>query len=396
MKLRHIIYIACALVAGACSEEISQEVLDGEYQPGGAEGSASVLLVSPTTHEFSAVPTNGAVRVNVTASGAWTVTGFPAWVSVDPVQGVGNGSFALLPDNNEGFTEREATFKVRLNDSKLERSISLKQAGLDPYLKFADHSDSYSTLEVSAASDNIHIVLDTNVDDITVDFDYAWATPTYYSGTKSILLQVQENTTDYTRSGELQVSSSTAGKTLKLTVKQVAGSLKLDVYELDFTRSSNQKRVAVTSGMAWSATAGQSWITVDPAAGDFGTVYSYIKVAENTGYAREGYVTFKAGTKSERVIVRQEANTLTTDRESITPYATTTSGSFYIYANTNWKAQTSASWITLRSTSGTGSGYLYFDIKPNTGTSTRTATIKVYYTNAPNISATVTVTQSGQ
>ena len=58
-----------------------------------------------------------------------------------------------------------------------------------------------------------------------------------------------------------------------------------------------------------------------------------------------------------------------------------------------WKAESSASWVTLKTTSGTGTAKLTYDIAANTSTSARIATIKV---TSRGLTRTCTIKQSGK
>ena len=69
--------------------------------------------------------------------------------------------------------------------------------------------------------------------------------------------------------------------------------------KLDFDCTSATKEAKFTAKKAWTATASDSWITVDPASGDAGDVTLKVTAANNTGDARTGKVIIKGGNVTE-------------------------------------------------------------------------------------------------
>ncbi|MBC6996155.1 hypothetical protein H9S92_18435, partial [Lewinella lacunae] len=91
-------------------------------------------------------------------------------------------------------------------------------------------------------------------------------------------------------------------------------------------------------------------------------------------------------------IVAPAASTLTVSTNQLSPSATSTSGSFDVAGNcTSWSANSTASWITLSPSSGTGPRTVNVTYTANTSTSSRTGTITV---SGCNITRTITVTQA--
>ena len=61
-------------------------------------------------------------------------------------------------------------------------------------------------------------------------------------------------------------------------------------------------------------------------------------------------------------------------------------------SQTSWTAVSSASWVTLKTASGTGTAKLYYDVAANKTKSVRTATIKV---TSRGLTRTCTIKQNG-
>ena len=92
MKLRYFIPSLLAVVAAmftGCSDNNDPTYL-------------SEIRVSQS---YVALNTSGgSVSIDVTASGSWTVTGAPSWLTVSPASGTGNGSITFSADAAEGRT----------------------------------------------------------------------------------------------------------------------------------------------------------------------------------------------------------------------------------------------------------------------------------------------------
>lgn len=401
MKLRHIIYIAAALVAGACSEELDTLVEDGKYLPGTEEGGAagSILVASPSSFDFSATTETGALRCDVTANGDWTVANIPEWITISPTYGSGNGYFSVLPDDNESFEPREATFTIKLDNSRVERTLTVRQRALSPYLRFEDE-ETYGygsgTTYISAMDAVYEIKLNTNVSDIRVSFDYAWGNPAYDAYSKTIRFTVSKNNLSELRTGKLTVSSTTADKSLTVTFKQYAYEATLSEDAISFGSGADYKYIKLNSGMDWTVSTNNSWISVTPESGTPGSTDIKVSVLANSYYQRTGTVTVTAGDMIKKIAVTQEAVTLTTSRTefNINYYGENLCG-LYVQTTAAWKATTSYSWIKLRDTSGTGTQYLYFDVDAANSSYSRTGTIRIYVDGAPDIYTIVTICQEG-
>ena len=75
--------------------------------------------------------------------------------------------------------------------------------------------------------------------------------------------------------------------------------IELKTKSLDFDCTQQTKEAKFSAKKAWTATASDSWITVDQLSGEPGDVTLKITVAENTGDAREGKVIVKGGNVTE-------------------------------------------------------------------------------------------------
>ncbi len=90
MKLKYFIPSLVAVVAAmftGCSKDNDPTYLDG-------------LRVSQSM--VSIASTGGSASIDVETAGSWTITGAPAWLTVSPASGSGNGTITFSADANEG------------------------------------------------------------------------------------------------------------------------------------------------------------------------------------------------------------------------------------------------------------------------------------------------------
>ena len=71
--------------------------------------------------------------------------------------------------------------------------------------------------------------------------------------------------------------------------------------KLDFDCTEQTKEATFTAKKAWTATASENWITVEPASGEAGDITLKITVAANQGDAREGKVIVKGGNVTDGI-----------------------------------------------------------------------------------------------
>lgn len=91
--------------------------------------------------------------VAVTCSGGWKVSDVPAWISVAPSTGTGNGIVTLTPSTNTGLESRSATISIISTDNNsLKKEIRVSQ---NPYVFSIDKS----TEKVTSAETKVEIKL---------------------------------------------------------------------------------------------------------------------------------------------------------------------------------------------------------------------------------------------
>ncbi|MDR1011201.1 MAG: hypothetical protein LBM04_08780, partial [Opitutaceae bacterium] len=135
--------------------------------------------------------------------------------------------------------------------------------------------------------------------------------------------------------------------------------------------------ITVDTAASWNATSSASWLSVSPSTGSGAGTITAAYAANTTKTARTGTITVKAGDLTDTCVVTQAATTLSISPDSM--QVTATSGRFAIAVDTtvSWNATSSASWLSVSPSTGSGAGTINAAYAANTATTTRTGTITV-------------------
>ena len=219
-------------------------------------------------------------------------------------------------------------------------------------------------------------------------------------GAGKVYYNVAANFGSGQRTGTIKVSSR--GLTRTCTIKQKGNTavvLTVGGDKTTLTRAysceSQGAYFSVKCNSSWTATPSASWITVHSSGtGGNGTV-AYTLTA-NTGAKRSGKITVTSGGKTCVCSITQDKPLLIGGKTSMSrtyENAAQSGCNFSVTCSQSpWTAVSSASWITLQSgsSSGTGSGKVYYNVAANSGSSKRTGTIKV---TSRGLTRTCTITQ---
>ena len=181
------------------------------------------------------------------------------------------------------------------------------------------------------------------------------------------------------------------------TIVYVDGaSLVLGAAGRSFTAdAASGKVLAVTANVSWTAKSSASWLAVKTASGTGNGNITYDVAANSGTSSRTGTITVSGGGLTRVFTVTQSGKTVTLElgasERSFT--ADAASGKLLaVRANVFWTAKSSASWLTVKTASGTGDGNIEYAVAANTGAA-RTGTITV---SGGGLARVFTVTQDGK
>ena len=151
---------------------------------------------------------------------------------------------------------------------------------------------------------------------------------------------------------------------------------------------------SVTSNSNWTAVSNVSWCTVTPSGSGNGTINASYAANSSVNQRMATITVSVSGIPSQTVTVTQAgaAATLLVGPQNQNVSSSSGSTSFNVTSNTNWIAQSNASWCTV-TPSGSGNGTINATYTANLLVTQRIATVTVTVNGLP--SQMVTVTQAG-
>jgi hypothetical protein len=169
---------------------------------------------------------------------------------------------------------------------------------------------------------------------------------------------------------------------LTITVNQASGcSVSVSPTSVSVGAAASASAILVTApqGCTWSATSGASWIVLGDTSSGSGNGQVPFSVAANSGPARQGTLAVGGLT----ITVAQATGctyTVTPPSQDVAPTGGTGTASIATGAGCPWTASSSAAWITVGATSGTGPAQVPLTVAPSnepprTGTVTIASTV---------------------
>ena len=135
--------------------------------------------------------------------------------------------------------------------------------------------------------------------------------------------------------------------------------------------------ITTSPGCPWTARTDATWGDVSPSSGD-GSGTPRLNAAENTRNDDTRTLTLTVNNETFRVLQEAARCTVTLDADVMN--ARNEGGRMQVRVSTavgcSWSATSSDSWISVRTPTGTGTDYAYFDVAPNSG-DTRQGTVTI-------------------
>jgi len=344
-------------------------------------GVACRVEISPASLSIGPGGGGGSVQVVAPAGCSWTVSSSAPWLTVSGGgTGTGNGTVSFQASANTGVARLAA---LTIADQTF---VVTQNAPSAPQCNYAIQTTSVS-LPIAGGSTVVSIQADPTCS-WTAASNVSWLAVTGVgvgTGNGSVTISASPNT-GAARSG----TATIAGRTF--TVNQ-AGSCVASLNPSNATVAAAggagpSIAVTIAPGCAWTASTGDSWLSITQGASGNGNGAVAFSATANTGNVRTGSLTIAGQTFA----VTQPGSCATSINPSSQSVPATAGSGASIAVSAaggcGWTATTTASWITITGgASGTGNGNVTFTFTANTG-SGRTGTISIG-------TQTHTVTQAG-
>ena len=281
----------------------------------------------------------------------------------------------ITVDANIGITSRTGEFLIYTQDSRFYVTVIQRPAN------------------IIATVDTVHLEVGGGSKQIPVTSEAPWTAETSYSwidvspgsaeaGSSVITVMATQNNSMSPRTGLVYLVLSDENK-IEIPVTQDGIFISVDYDNMPVSNKGANFDVTVKSNSIWQFVGNSvpSWIELDtlPTTGDKTVT---LKIAANPGIndrLATIYVTPTGVSNQIPINVRQRGITLESDSTAL--HFSDKSGMTYmnVISDVSWTIETSATWITISRSSGTGNAQISVSVTENTSDSTRTGYITVVH-----------------
>ena len=357
--------------------------------------SGADVVFSVDKNEHSVAAAGGDFTVKVTHNIGYKINSQPEWVKQPDKANSGNvDTYTFTAEANTSTEAREGVI-VFCNDNNECVPVTVKQAGANATLSV---SPAELTFTANTESKSLDVTSNTAW---TAASGASWAklNKTNGSGNAQIAVTAEENTAITQRSATITIKTADgkASATVKVTQSAANVIFSVDKNEHSVAAAGGDFTVKVTHNIGYKINSQPEWVK-QPDKANSGNVDTYTFTAEaNTSTeAREGVIVFcNDNNECIQVTVKQAGAkaSLSVSPAELTFTAKPESKSFSVSSNTDWSVASSADWVKIGTTSGSGNAHVTASAEENTATTQRTATITLKTTDG-KATATIKVTQN--
>ena len=357
--------------------------------------SGADVVFSVDKNEHSVAAAGGDFTVKVTHNIGYKINSQTEWVKQPDKANSGNvDTYTFTAEANTSTEAREGVI-VFCNDNNECVPVTVKQAGANATLSV---SPAELTFTANTESKSLDVTSNTAW---TAASGASWAklNKTNGSGNAQIAVTAEENTAITQRSATITIKTADgkASATVKVTQSAANVIFSVDKNEHSVAAAGGDFTVKVTHNIGYKINSQTEWVK-QPDKANSGNVDTYTFTAEaNTSTeAREGVIVFcNDNNECIQVTVKQAGAkaSLSVSPAELTFTAKPESKSFSVSSNTDWSVASSADWVKIGTTSGSGNAHVTASAEENTATTQRTATITLKTTDG-KATATIKVTQN--
>ena len=357
--------------------------------------SGAAVVFTIDRNEFSVAAAGESFSVKVTHNIGYKINSQPDWVKQTGKASSGNvDTYTFNAEANTSTEAREGVI-VFCDDNNECVPVTVKQAGANATLSV---SPAELTFTANTESKSLDVTSNTAW---TAASGASWAklNKTNGSGNAQIAVTAEENTAITQRSATITIKTADgkASATVKVTQSAANVIFSVDKNEHSVAATGGDFTVKVTHNIGYKINSQPDWVKqTDKVPSGNTDTYTFAAEANTSTEAREGVIVFcNDNNECVPVTVKQAgANaTLSVSPAELTFTAKPESKSFSVSSNTDWSVASSADWVKIGTTSGSGNAQVTASAEENTATTQRTATITLKTTDG-KATATIKVTQN--
>ena len=357
--------------------------------------SGADVIFTIDKNEFNVAAVGESFTVKVTHNIGYKINSQPEWVKQTGKVSSGNtDTYTFTAEANTSTEAREGVI-VFCNDNNECVPVTVKQAGANATLSV---SPAELTFTANTESKSLDVTSNTAW---TAASGASWAklNKTNGSGNAQIAVTAEENTAITQRSATITIKTADgkASATVKVTQSAANVIFSVDKNEHSVAAAGGDFTVKVTRNIGYKINSQPEWVkqTGKVPSGNTDT-YTFTAEANTSTEAREGVIVFcNDNNECIQVTVKQAGAkaSLSVSPAELTFTAKPESKSFSVSSNTDWSVASSADWVKIGTTSGSGNAQVTASAEENTATTQRTATITLKTTDG-KATATIKVTQN--
>ena len=357
--------------------------------------SGADVIFTIDKNEFNVAAVGESFSVKVTHNIGYKINSQPEWVKqTGKVPGGNTDTYTFNAEANTSTEAREGVI-VFCNDNNECVPVTVKQAGANATLSV---SPAELTFTANTESKSLDVTSNTAW---TAASGASWAklNKTNGSGNAQIAVTAEENTAITQRSATITIKTADgkASATVKVTQSAANVIFSVDRNEFNVAAAGESFSVKVTHNIGYKINSQPEWVkqTGKVPSGNTDT-YTFKTEVNTSTAAREGVIVFcNDNNECVPVTVKQAgaSTTLSVSPAELTFTAKPESKSFSVSSNTDWSVASSADWVKIGTTSGSGNAQVTASAEENTATTQRTATITLKTTDG-KATATIKVTQN--
>ena len=357
--------------------------------------SGADVIFTIDKNEFNVAAAGESFSVKVTRNIGYKINSQPEWVKQTGKANSGNvDTYTFTAEANTSTEAREGVI-VFCNDNNECVPVTVKQAGANATLSV---SPAELTFTANTESKSLDVTSNTAW---TAASGASWAklNKTNGSGNAQIAVTAEENTAITQRSATITIKTADgkASATVKVTQSAANVIFSVDKNEHSVAAAGGDFTVKVTRNIGYKINSQPEWVKqTDKVPSGNTDTYTFTAEANTSTEAREGVIVFcNDNNDCVPVTVKQAgANaTLSVSPAELTFTAKPESKSFSVSSNTDWSVASSADWVKIGTTSGSGNAQVTASAEENTATTQRSATITLKTTDG-KATATIKVTQN--
>lgn len=337
-------------------------------------GATCAYTIDPVRADVPAAGGNGSITVNTSlGSCSWTAVSHDSWIHIlNGASGTGTGSLTLSVDEKTTVTGRTGTVTVA------GQIFTVSQAGADCMVTL-----SAASADVAASGGDGSVDVTTNGCSFSTAPPPSWITIIsggFGSASGTLRYTIAPNSSTQARSATLVIG----GQPYQILQAGVGCSFTLGANDTHFGSGPGAGSITVTangSNCGWTASTLSSspWLKITSGTPGIGNGAVSYQLLDNSGTAQS---------RTDAIVVAGQTVTIT-QSGAVCSYelrasggsvpaggGTATAGVISV-SGCSWVATSNASWLSIISFTGNGSGDVTYAASPNTGAFERTGTLTI-------------------